>query len=85
MTMYEIKLRNTYDEKLGIWFIKKYRDDDLFVNGTEYLGGKVIIEDDANFDEISIDDKYKLYFKSIEKCQEYCDLLNSKAELKEEV
>lgn len=77
MTMYEIKLHNTYDEKMGIWFIQKYKDDDLFVNSTEYLGNRVIIEDGTTFDEISVDNKYNLYFKSIEKCQEYCDYLNS--------
>ena len=82
MTMYEIKLRNTYDERVGIWFIKKYKDDDLFVNSTEYFGNRVIIEDDTDLDEISADNKYDLYFKSIEKCQEYCDWLNNKAELK---
>lgn len=78
MDMYEIKLKNTYDEKAQIWFIKKYKDDDdLFVNSAEYLGNKVIIEDSANFDEISADNKYNLYFKSIEKCREFCDYLNS--------
>lgn len=77
MTMYEIKLHNTYDNKIGIWFIKKYKDDDdVFVNSAEYLGGRVIIEDKVKVDEISVGNKYKLLFKSMEKCQEYCDYLN---------
>lgn len=83
MTMYEIKLYNTYDEKASIWFIQKYKDDDLLVNSAEYLGNKVIIEDDTNLDEISADNKYNLYFKSEEKCQAYCDWLNNKAEVEE--
>lgn len=76
MTIYEIKLRNTHDDKVGIWFIRKYKDEDLFINSTEYLGNKKIIDNDTSVDEIPVDNKYDLYFKSMEKCQEYCDYLN---------
>lgn len=76
MTMYEIKLHNTYNDKLGIWFVKKHKDDDVFFNSTEYFGDKEIIDEDIDINEISTDNKYDLFFKSIEKCQEYCDLLN---------
>ena len=41
------------------------------------FGEKIIIEDDADFTKLNLDDMNKFYFCSYEKCEEFCDWYNS--------
>lgn len=83
MVIYQISLNN---HKLDVRFIKRNQEDEVYTNVlVEYYGYKTIIKDQDDISSLSENDKWSFYFESEEKCQEYCDWLNNKAELKEEI
>ena len=43
----------------------------------DYFGEKIVVEDDADFTKLNLDNISKFYFCSYEKCEEFCDWYNS--------
>lgn len=78
--IYELSLRSSGDNKLGMWFTEKKSDDcDNYYHSTDYFHERIIVKDDADIKELYKNGCEHLYFESEEKCQELCDLLNKKA------
>lgn len=75
MVIYQIYL---YNSRMGASFIKKNKEDeDIWINDSEYFGKKFVVKDEDDISTLTENNEYNLYFESLEKCQEYCDYLNS--------
>lgn len=75
MVIYQIQLSNS---KIGARFVKKSKhDEDTFVSDSEYYGYRFVVKDEDDISTLAENNEYSLYFESLERCQEYCDYLNS--------
>ena len=75
--LYEIALRDRNGSTVQTWFQEHKGDDDDYYTRTDYFGEKIVIEDDADFTKLNLDDMNKFYFCSYEKCEDFCDWYNS--------
>lgn len=76
VVIYRIEL---YNSKIEAWFVQKDKDnEDILINFSEYYGDKDVIKDEDDISTFAELDERDLYFESLEKCQEYCNYLNSK-------
>ena len=76
--LYEISLRDRNNKTVHAWFQEHRGDDDNWYSNSNYLGEKIIVEEYTNFEALNMDDVRKFYFRTEERCQEFCDWYNSK-------
>lgn len=73
--IYEIALRNGV---LKSWFTaQKSNDDDDYYISKDYLGHRERVSEDADVSTLNKENLYIYYFETREKCQEFCNLLNT--------
>jgi ubiquitin len=81
MIICELSLANKYSERISAWFTpKEYaNDDDSSLCYSDYFNDRIVVDDDMDVKDIDSipenkDKKGKnLYFRTKEKCQEYCN------------
>jgi hypothetical protein len=75
----EFKINISQKDALSIWYTEHCeRDNDDYYTYYSTNYADEFYSEDINFEDI---DSYKVYFKTIEDCQKYCDYLNNKEEL----
>lgn len=71
--LYEISLRNRSGNEVSTWLTPCSGDDDDYYKNTIYLERDKIIKDDVDFETLrGVENIYKLFFESYERCEKFC-------------
>lgn len=75
MVIYELSLRD--NGNISAWFIpKRNSSGDNYYIQTDCFTDKIVVEDDEDITKLETEEGNNLYFRTLEKCQEYCDWYN---------
>lgn len=75
--LYELALRDRNNKTINAWFQEHKDTDDDWYTSTNYFGEKIVVEEDTDFTKLNLEDIRKFFFRTYEKCEEFCNWYNS--------
>ena len=75
--LYELALRDRNNTSINAWFREHHNDDDDYYTYSDCFGEKIVVEEDTDITQLNLDSIRKFYFRTYEKCQEFCDWYNT--------
>lgn len=78
MVIHELSLRDKDSKRINVWFTqhKSSYDVDCYYTPIDYLADKTVVENDEDVTKLNVEKERDLYFRTKEKCQEYCNWYN---------
>ncbi len=75
--LYELALGGRNNTSINAWFREYHSGDDDSYIYSDYFGEKIVVEEDADITQLNLKNSRKFYFRTYEKCQEFCDWYNT--------